>query len=214
MHIQRRRKKPVLALRYLAPAAFTLVVAMTFSMVGAGVAEAAPPTVPTAPVVIAAVPGENAVMLYWAVEANGGAPITSFAIKAYHGTTLVAAGGVPAGPVGSTLDPTPGATDQFNVLGLTGGTAVTLTVTAINSQGAGAESSLGNFNATTTPSSSPTAPYPAVHVTLTNSTAYGATLIWTVPLNNGAPITSFTITGGYQDMGNPTYNQTIPAGSV
>jgi hypothetical protein len=198
--------------RQLAPAALTLVAAMSFSVFGGGVAQAAPPTVPAAPDVQLSEPGYNAVMLHWQVPADGGAPITSFAIKAYDGTTLVAAGPVPVGAVGSTLDPTPGAVDQFNVLGLTGGTAVTLTVTAVNSQGPGTESALTDPQATVTPSSTPVAPYAAIHVTATGSNANRASVSWIVPPDNGAPITSFTIVG--EQLGSQYYDQTFPAGSV
>ncbi len=172
------------------------------------VAQAAPATVPSAPTNVTAQGGQGAAELTWTVGANGGSSITGFRVTVYQGGSAVASGIVPAGAVGSAVDPTPGATDTFNVVGQPGGVAASYTVAGVNSFGTGAASSP---TAAVIPTSGPTVPYAPTMVTGTSTANFSETLHWTVPLDNGDPITSFTVSGG---GGGQAYGQSLPAGAV
>ena len=78
--------------------------------------------VPTAPQSQLAVAGYDSAQFYWYVGGDEGTPINSFVIKTYMAgtTTLLGSQVVPAGAVGSALDPSPGALDMYTVTGLTG----------------------------------------------------------------------------------------------
>jgi hypothetical protein len=171
-------------------------------------AQASPAVAPSAPTNVNAQSGYDANEVTWTVGANGGSTITGFLITVFHAGSSVASGTVPAGAVGSALDPTPGATDTFNLVGQTAGVPATYAVAGVNSVGPGTSSSQTNAG---TPTGTPTVPYAPTMVSGSSTSNFTETLHWTVPPNNGDPITAFTLTGG---GGGVAYGQTIAAGAV
>jgi subtilisin family serine protease len=136
---------------------------------------ATPRTVPGAPILNAATPGNGQVALAWtAPGSNGGSAITAY-------TATASPGGATCGTSGTTT---------CTVTGLTNGTAYSFTVTATNVAGTGAPSNA--LSATpTAPASPPGAP------TLTTATPGNAQVVlaWTAPASNGgSSITGYTAT--------------------
>lgn len=95
---------------------------------------AAPAIAPSAPASVSASAGNGSATVTWTAPANGGSPITSYAVTPYIGSTALA-------PV--VVTGTPPATGT-SVAGLTNGTSYTFTVTATNAVGAGAASNPSN----------------------------------------------------------------------
>ncbi len=149
-----------------------------------------PLTLPAAPVSVTAQAGDMASDVSWTVATNGGDPITSFIITPSVGLTAGTPVQVTAGLAGSTLDPTNGATDSYNVTALTAGSATSFTVAAKSAFGFGAPSVPSNA---VTPSAGPTVPYVPSDVSAT-TTGGQVTVYWVTPGNNGSPITGFVIT--------------------
>src|SRR5262249_27361537 len=128
-------------------------------------------TVPGAPTLTAATPGNTTMALSWNAPAfNGGSPITTY-------TATASPGGASCTTVGLSC----------NIVGLTNGTSYSFTVTAANAGGTGPASNGLNG----TPATVPGAP------TITSAVPGNAaiTVSWTAPSSNGgAPITSYTVT--------------------
>ncbi|MGO4587250.1 fibronectin type III domain-containing protein, partial [Arthrobacter sp. 2RAF6] len=82
-------------------------------------------TAPAAPAGVGATAGNASATVSWTAPANGGSPITSYAVTPHAGATTLA-------PV--TVTGTPPATST-TVTGLSNGTAYTFTVTATNAIG-------------------------------------------------------------------------------
>jgi hypothetical protein len=165
-------------------------------------------TAPDAPSDATALAGADSAEVVWPVASNNGSPITSFVITGYHGATVAGSITVSAGAVGSNLDPTPGATDDYIVAPLTAGIADSFSVAEINGVGTGPTSPKSNV---VTPTSEPTTPNPPTNVDAAASGS-SVTVSWTVPPNNGSTITGFTIipTGGPA----PQPDTQVPAGAV
>ncbi|WP_344092768.1 N,N-dimethylformamidase beta subunit family domain-containing protein [Microbacterium deminutum] len=159
------------------------------------------PTAPSAPTGVTATAGDGQATVSWTAPANGGAPITSYTITPYIGTT-------PQAP--TTITGTPPATTT-TVTGLTDGTAYTFTVSALNSIGPGPASAPSSA---ITPSA-PTAPSVPTGVTAIGGNAQ-ATVSWTAPGNGGAPITGYTITPyiGTTAQSPTTFTGTPPAATA
>ena len=104
------------------------------TVVFAAANQSAPPTVPGAPSNVSATAGDGTATVSWTAPPNGGAPITSYTVTPYVGSTAQAA---------TTVNGTPPQTNA-TVTGLTDGTAYTFTVTATNSVGTGAASAPSN----------------------------------------------------------------------
>jgi hypothetical protein len=191
-------------------ALFAATAGLVIGLTGPGAAGASPATAPSQPIYppIAA-GGYNATLLSWDVPADNGSPITAFRISAYEGATFVGQGTVPAGAVGSSLDPTPSAFDYFNVSGQPGGVALSYTVAATNGVGTGPQSPNSGV---VTPSATPVAPYAPLAVVASSAAPFQGTLQWVVPPNNGAAITSFILTA--QNSGWPTKTASVPVGTV
>ncbi|HEX3794766.1 MAG TPA: hypothetical protein VHV57_09730 [Acidimicrobiales bacterium] len=134
---------------------------IAFSALGATGAGAVSPTAPAAPTGATATLGNGNVTLSWTVGADNGTAITNFIIGGYVSGVLTAAVSVPAGAVGSGLDPTPGAHDSYSVASTKAVTAYSFTVAAVNAAGAGAPSAMSNAVTSTAP--------PATGTTLTAS---------------------------------------------
>ena len=136
-----------------------------------------PAAAPGAPTAVIATAGNGQVSLAWtAPVSNGGAPITSYSVTPFIGTSAQT-------PVGTGSNGT-----TYTLTGLTNGTAYTFRVAAINSVGTGSLSSASNA---ATPATVPDAPSTVV------ATAGNAqvSLAWTAPVGNGgSAITSYSIT--------------------
>ena len=91
-------------------------------------------TAPAAPTGVSASAGDGTATVSWTAPSNGGAPITSYTVTPYIGSTAQPA---------TTVNGTPPVTDA-TVTGLTDGTAYTFTVTATNSVGTGPASAPSN----------------------------------------------------------------------
>ena len=132
-----------------------------------------PALAPTAPRSVSATPGDGAASVRWAAPASDhGSPITGYTITAYRGTTLAKI--VQLGVV-----------THSTVTELTNGRAYTFRVAARNALGS-------SPRASTLPTvvGAPRAP-----VALSAAAGAGrATLHWTAPANNGAPITAYVVT--------------------
>ncbi|WP_404502035.1 fibronectin type III domain-containing protein, partial [Arthrobacter sp. GAS37] len=138
------------------------------------------PTAPAAPTGVTATAGNASAAVSWTAPANGGSPITSYAITPHAGTTTLAPVTVTGNPPATTA----------NITGLTNGTAYTFTVTATNAIGT---SPASTASAPVTPTAAATAPAAPTGVTATAGNA-SATVSWTAPANGGSPITSYAIT--------------------
>ncbi len=133
---------------------------------------AAAPTAPTGP--ITAVAGNAQAHVTWnAPTSNGGSPILSYLVT--------------SNPVGFSATVPAGGTLAADVLGLANGTSYRFRVQATNATGTGGPSAYSN---PVTPSGPPNPPV------ITNATAgdHSANVIWDVPIANGSPIDSFTVT--------------------
>lgn len=131
-----------------------------------------PATVPTPPIGVIAVRGDKSAQVTWTPAADNGSPITAYTITAIPGgaTTTVA-----------------GTLTTAKILGLVNGSTYTFTVKAVNALGSSAAS----------PPSPPVVPA-TVPGTPTELTATrgprSAALSWRAPVDNGSPITGYTIT--------------------
>ncbi|MCX2750522.1 fibronectin type III domain-containing protein, partial [Arthrobacter sp. MI7-26] len=138
------------------------------------------PTAPAAPTGVRATAGNASATVSWTAPANGGSPITSYAVIPHAGATTLA-------PV--TVSGNPPATST-TVTGLTNGTAYTFTVTVTNAIGTSPASAA---SAPVTPTAAATAPAAPAGVSATAGNA-SATVSWTAPGNGGSAITSYTVT--------------------
>ncbi len=133
-------------------------------------------TVPAAPTITSVTAGNTTATVNFTPGATGGAPITSFTVTARAGTTVVQ----------TVTGIAPTATSAV-IGGLVNGTAVTLTVQAVNAVGTGAPSAP---SAPVTPATTPAAP------TIGTAVAGNAqaTVAWTAPANTGgSAITSYNV---------------------
>ena len=136
-------------------------------------------TAPDAPTGVSATGGQEQATVNWTAPGNnGGSAITSYRVTPYIGTTAQTPVSVPA-PANSKT-----------ITGLTGGTAYTFKVAAINAIGTGPDSEASN-------SVTPTAPTAPGAPTAVSATAgvQQATVNWTAPASDGgSPITSYRVT--------------------
>ena len=125
---------------------FLPIAGSTFTDAGSGTVHDAPPaanTVPGAPTIGTATPGNSQATVTWSAPAsNGGSAITGYVVTPYIGATAQT-----TTTVGNVLT-TP-------ITGLTNGTTYTFRVAAINSVGTGSQSANSN---TVTPATVPGAP--------------------------------------------------------
>ncbi|BAS13193.1 twitchin [Arthrobacter sp. Hiyo8] len=128
---------------------------------------------------VAATAGNASAVVSWTAPANGGSPITSYAVTPSSGGTALAPVTVTGNPPSTTA----------TVTGLTNGTAYTFTVTATNAVGTSAPSAA---SAPVTPTA-PTVPGTPTGVSATAGNA-SAVVSWTAPGNGGSPITSYAVT--------------------
>ncbi|GAA2020731.1 hypothetical protein GCM10009740_06450 [Terrabacter terrae] len=122
-------------------------------------ATSAGPTAPAAPTNVSAAAGDKQATVTWTAPANGGSPITSYAVTPYIGSTAQPA---------TTVTGTPPATTT-TVTGLTNGTAYTFKVSATNAIGTSLDSTASNA------------------VTPTASNACTSCTIWPVNANPANP---------------------------
>jgi PKD repeat protein len=156
--------------------------AYTFTVTATNAIGVSAPSEPSAPIVPAGVPGvpgavsaargDGEVLVSWTPAADNGAPIGLYRV-------VVA-------PGGASVTATGDATTAV-VAGLTNGTAYTVTVTAVNDVGDGPTSPP---SAPVSPSGRPGTPTAVTAVAGDAS----ATVSWSPPATNGAPITSYTLT--------------------
>ncbi len=133
--------------------------------------------VPSAPTGLTANPiTSNSITLNWAVPANGGSPITSYKVEykrsnvtAYTSTTSV--------------------TNSAVISGLTASSAYNFRVSAINSVGTSAVSTVLNASTVAAPA------IPSAPRTLATATVYGDALAlkWSAPSTPGGTLTGYTV---------------------
>jgi large repetitive protein len=140
-----------------------------------------PAAVPDAPTNATASAGDQSATVTWTPGGDEGSAISSYTVTASDSTTPANGGQTCTYTVS---DPE---TDSCTVSGLTNGDSYTFSVTATNANGTGAASAASNA---VTPSTVPDAP--------TNATATpgngSASVSFTPGFNEGAPITSYTVT--------------------
>lgn len=158
---------------------FTVVATNTAGSSAASAASASvvptiPATVPGAPAIPSATPGDGAATVSFVAPVNGGSAILSYTVTSSPGGVSVT-----------------GQSSPLQVTGLTNGQAYTFTVVAANAIGSGAASA---ESAPVTPVSPVTAPGAPSIASVTASSGQ-ATVVITVPASNGgAAITSYTVT--------------------
>jgi subtilisin family serine protease len=135
---------------------------------------ARPRTKPSAPAIGTPTAGPAAARVRWAVTSTGGAPITSWVVRAYRGDVLVDEVTV----AGSARD--------VRIGGLTNGRAHRFRVQAVNEAG---RSPWSEASIAVTPADRPDAPRVAPPSPRDN----GAYVTWSKPPNNGATINGFLI---------------------
>ena len=140
----------------------------------------APPQTPGQVTGVSATGGQEQATVSWTAPASdGGSAIMSYRVTPYIGTTAQAAVTVTAPATSKTIT------------GLTGGTAYTFKVAAINAVGTGADSSASN---SVTPTAAPQAPGQVTGVSATGGQEQ-ATVNWTAPASDGgSAITSYRVT--------------------
>ena len=151
-----------------------------------GAVEVPPPgglTVPGAPTGVSGTPGDGQVALGWSVPASdGGSLVTDYAVSVFNGS-----GGPATGVSGPTTRFVGSATTSFAFTGLTGETAYTFEVAAVNSVGSGTLSAL----------SAPVAPFtvPGAPTAVVGASGNGqVSLHWSAPADNGgSAITDYQV---------------------
>jgi hypothetical protein len=129
-------------------------------------------TVPGAPTISSAVPGNGKVTVSWSAPSNGGSPITGYTITAQPGGATATVGG---------------SATSGTVTGLTNGTGYTFSVTATNAVGTGpASDPVGPV----TPVVKPSAPQ-NVTAAAANS---AAAVSWSPPSTAAESVTGYTVT--------------------
>ena len=132
-----------------------------------------PSIVPGAPIGLTATPGDGRVNLSWSAPNNGGAAIIDYTIEYRSGSTW------------NTFADGSSTATSATVTGLTNGVSYEFRVSAVNSKGTGAASTI----VSTTPSIVPGAP-----IGLTATSGDGrVNLSWSAPNNGGAAIIDYTI---------------------
>jgi len=149
--------------------------------VGAGIPSAssapvapAPADVPVQPSITAAIPLSGRIDVQWVAPADGGSPITGYAVSATPGGAVVNV---------------PPDTTVASLTGLTNGTPYTVSVTAANSAGL-------SRSATTAPVTPAASRPPAAPTNVKAAVSASGTvrLEWTAPVDVGtAPIASYTV---------------------
>ena len=129
-------------------------------------------TVPAAPAQVSAIGGDKSAVVSWSMPGTNGSPITSY-------TVTVTPGGV--------TKTVPADVTTTTVTGLTNGTGYTFTVTATNAIGNSPASAPSN---SVTPVGAPDRPGAPTATPGDQS----ATVSWSSPGSNGAPITGYTVT--------------------
>jgi titin len=138
-----------------------------------------PATAPGAPTLVhGSAQPDGTVDVTWVAPADNGATIISYAVTSSPACSAC---------TGVTVTGSPAASST-TVAGLTSGTAYTFSVTATNAAGPGAASSPSNA---VTPALAPGTPSGVVS-TANSDGSVG--LSWTAPADNGATITSYTVT--------------------
>ena len=134
-----------------------------------------PPTVPAAPAIGTATPGNASTVVRWSAAANNGSAVTSYTVKAYRGSTLV-----------KTLT-VAGSATSVQVTGLANGHGHTFTVTARNGVGYGPSSAR---SANVVPRTVPSAP----RIGSAAAGASAAVVRWAAPTSNGgAAVTGYQV---------------------
>ncbi|TIC83621.1 fibronectin type III domain-containing protein, partial [Nocardioides sp. GY 10113] len=128
-------------------------------------------TVPTAPEPPTATRGDTTAYVSWIATSGNGSPVTGYTVTSTPGAkTCTTTGAL-----------------SCTITGLTNGTAYTFTVVATNTIG---DSPASDPSTTVTPAGVPAQPAKPTAVRGDQS----ATITWTAPSTNGAPITGYTVT--------------------
>ncbi|MEV8148591.1 fibronectin type III domain-containing protein [Arthrobacter sp. NPDC080073] len=157
------------------------------------------PTAPAAPTAVTATAGNASATVSWTAPANGGSPISSYAVTPHAGATTLA-------PV--TVTGNPPATST-TVTGLSNGTAYTFTITATNAVGTSPASA----------ASAPVTPTETTTTTITNGGFESGLASWTTG-GIRAPVASTTahtgtgsallgLASGAEPLGDSSLSQTI-----
>jgi subtilase family serine protease len=151
-------------------------------------------TVPGAPTLNTATPGNMSVSLSWSAPLNsGGSPLTGYDV--YQGASL-------GGENYNTPLAVASSSTSVTVTGLTNGTTYYFTVEAVNVTGA----STASNELSATPLLAATAPGAPTKLGATTSPTKGVVLTWTAPsANGGSAITSYTVYRGSSSGGETSY---------
>jgi subtilisin family serine protease len=144
--------------------------------------EARPRGIPAAPVLGTPSAGSGAVRVRWTAGSNRGAPITSYQVQVFQGSTAVQTVAVPG-----TSGDVPGTPHDVRIGGLTNGRGYTFAVRATNAEGTGPASARSTVVVPRTVPGAPTIGKPA-------AANDGARVYWRAPADNGgASITGYVV---------------------
>jgi titin len=156
---------------------------------------ATPNTVPDAPVLSSAIPGDKSITLTWTTPASGGSAITDYEYST-DGSTFKS-----LATTSNTKTIT--TTSAAGSVQLANGTTYTLFVRAINAVNPGPASQAG---VTATPVAVPDAPV----VSLATPGNASIALTWTTPTSNGSPITDYE----YRTNSSTTFKSLVTTGNT
>jgi hypothetical protein len=159
--------------------------------------------VPSAPSVFGAFPGNAGAQIFWTVpSSDGGSPITKYVVTPYANGTPGTPTDIAVASLATFTASVQGPSVYSIINGLENGTNYSFTVAAENASGTGPPSAVAPESGVTPTLPSP--PYQVTNLSASVETGDQYEVSWTVPPDNGSPITSFEITPWFEDSLGPT----------